>query len=148
MCTAIHFALPVGADVSAIGGLTEDLGVGRGLLDDRKSQRVLRSMGVLGDGERLYLVRPWMDCHCGWSPANFAPVAQAAIRKGFARRVGVLASEHGTDLSESRRVKVLPDAFADGRFDEQDTLYLVEPDRSPRKVTPRHGPRRRRKKPL
>jgi hypothetical protein len=74
--------------------------------------------------------------------AGFAPVVSGALEAGATRWIGVLAIDQG---KIERRVKLTPEEFANGRC-EENVLYIVEPDRTPRAVVRRHGPRRRSSK--
>ena len=138
MCTTIWLVLPQDADVSAIDALTEVHKVGHGL----------NAYGAATiPGERLYLVNPWKMCHCGWSPAGFRTVVRDSLAAGASPWIGVLATEENADAPDLEgRVLVRPDDFATGKFDDADVRYIVEPDRTPRPITRRHGPRRRSKK--
>jgi hypothetical protein len=146
MCTEIHIALPCGSDAKAIGTLLETDKAGRGLsVDVGRLPRDLAAADVLAEGEHLYFVAPWNRCHCGWSPSDFAPVVLQALRRGATPWVGIAAFEAGTSSGELERVRVRPEDFAAGSHDEQNVLYIVEPNRTPRPIETRRGPRRRRR---
>jgi hypothetical protein len=135
MCTSVWFVLPFDADTAAVDALTVRHKVGRGIVEDGRRTDVT--------GERMYGVRPWKMCHCGWDASDFAPLMAEALEKRATPWIGVLTTEGAPELSE--RIRMEPSAFAalkDGD-ERQDVLYVVEPDRSPRPVHRRHGPRRR-----
>lgn len=146
MCTIVHVVLPPAADADGVGTLTEELKVGRGLREARSVRHDLTAAGMLRDREQVYMIVPWKNCHCGWSPARFAALAQQALDRGYAIAVGLLLFEDGGPADDTRRETVRPNVFAKGAHDEGDVLYIVEPDRSPPKVVPRHGPARKRRK--
>ena len=144
MCTVIHFVLPFDADSAKVGALTETHKTGHGLVEDStRGGRELAATGHLFEGERLYLVWPWAQCHCGWSPVEFSRVILEALSSGATPWIGVVASWGDPEWDE--RIKVHPDRFANGEFDDERVLYIVEPDRSPRPITHRHRPRKRRR---
>jgi hypothetical protein len=134
----IWFVLPQDADLSSVDALTEEHKVGHGL----------EPWGTTNiPGERLYLVNPWKMCHCGWSPAGFRAVVRDTLTSGASPWIGVLASEETRESPElANRVVVGPDEFAAGSHDEEDVLYVVVRDRTPRPIIRRHGPRRGRSK--
>jgi len=145
MCTVIHFVLPFDADRARVGALTETHKTGHGLMEDStRSGRELAAKGQLLEGERLYLVWPWAECHCGWSPAEFSPVILEALSSGATPWIGVVASWGEPEWAE--RIRVQPETFDSGELDEDEILYIVEPDRSPRPVIHRHGSRKRRRR--
>jgi hypothetical protein len=139
----VRLVLPFDADADGLGALTETHTVGHGLR--RESTRLGSDAAVLlFEGERVFVVEPWTRGHCGRSPADFSPVVLEALRSGASPWVGVVASEEDdlAGLAGVQRVTVRPDDFASRRFDDEGALYIVQPDRSPRPVTRRHGPRK------
>ena len=118
-----------------------------GLVDAERVGRKLAGAGLLLEGERAYEVLPWKRYHCGWSPANFAPVILDVLQSGITPRIGVLTTENGEVASadEFQRITVLPDAFASQTFDDAQVVYIVKPDRTPRPVVQRHGTRKRQR---
>jgi hypothetical protein len=134
MCTSVWFVLPFDADSAAVDALTVRHKVGRGIDEGCRTEV---------PGERMHGVRPWRMCHCGWDATDFAPLMAEALEKRATPWIGVLTTEGEPELSE--RIWMALSAFAalkDGD-DRPDVLYVVEPDRSPRPVDRRHGPRRR-----
>jgi hypothetical protein len=135
MCTSIWLFLPFDADSAAVDALTVRHKVGRGIDEGCRTDV---------PGERMYGVRPWKMCHCGWDATDFAPLMAEALEKRATPWIGVLTTEEG-ERKLSERIWMELSAFAalkDGD-ERQDVLYVVEPDRSSRPVHRRHGPRRR-----
>jgi hypothetical protein len=136
VCTELYMALPTDADIDAIDALLVEKKVSRGMSGPWKVESLLRP------DERMYQLKPWKQCYCGWTPFTFKWFVAEAINRRFASRVGVLAIWQDDDWSPVQRVDVLVEDF--GEEDDEKILYVTKPP-PPRPIVRRHGGRRKRR---
>ena len=156
MCTIVHVVLPPAADADGVRDAHRGAQGRPGRLGGcaARSDTDLTAAGMLRDREQVYMrIVPWKNLSLRLVTGSLrGACAQRAARPGLGIAVGLLLFEDGGPArDDTRRETVRPNVFAERGHTTGDVLYIVQPDRSPPKVVPRHGPadaaKRRREAP-